>query len=649
MQRSWPLFIYIFVIHFFIQASASGLYRVYLTLNSDALSFVEYLQSFAIGLIFDFTVAIYTFIPLAIILFIAPKSQKFQNSLRRTLVGVLSFELFIFLFSAVSEYFFFKEFNDRFNFIAVDYLVYTNEVLANIWESYHLVPISLSLLALTIVLSYLFNKQVFRVRPLAVPSWKQKTIALGIYALVFAVLCEGINEKGLLSTVKFSDEILLAKNGMHSLFAAYRNNEISYDKYYSSMNQAEAMKLVHDSLKSTAIDNTQSSAEDETSIVRNIVSEKPALKKNVVLVLMESMSARYLGKFGSDKSITPVLDHLADESLFFDNAFSTGTRTVRGIEAVTLSIPPTPGQSIVRRPAGTNLFNIGTVFQQQGYENKFIYGGNAVFDNMGSFFSGNGFNVVDQRSMTTEEVTFSNAWGVCDEDLFNKVLSEADLSYQQKKPFFNFVLTTSNHRPYTYPENKVDIPSGTGRDGAVKYSDFSIGEFLKNAEKKPWYKDTVFIFISDHNASVAGGEKIQIEDYRIPIIIYSPGFIKPEKVSDLVSQIDLAPTLFRLLNFSYQSRFFGVDAFSQNVRRAFIGTYQKVGYYDGKSIVLLSPTKLVETVPGTLMQKNVVTPEDDPLVKTTVSFYQIASQLFREGYLKESNTAPTNINRRYYR
>lgn len=638
--------IYIFLIHLAIQFGISSLYRCYLISQAEALSLADYLKSFFVGFTFDLTVAIYTFIPLAIVLLLSKRRLHEKPGFRRTLIGILAFELFIALFSAVSEYMFFHEFNDRFNFIAVDYLVYTNEVLRNIWESYHLVPISISILVFTVIASLYFYQKHFKCYPVNPVPGKEKAIFISIYTAVFAMFVHFVNENQILSTLQYADSILIAKNGFHSLFAAYRNNEISFDKYYPSIDSKEALRLVYNTLNAQK---KSDSKEDEFSIVRNIVAANPPTKKNVVLILMESLSAKYLGSYGNTQSLTPNLDRLTEQSLFLNHAYSTGTRTVRGIEAIALSIPPTPGQSIVRRPAGTGLFNIGSVFKQYGYENKFIYGGNALFDNMGAFFSGNGFEVVDNSRFSKNEIRFDNAWGVCDEDLFSKVIAEADLSYAKNTPFFNFVLTTSNHRPYTYPENKIDIPSGSGRDGAVKYSDFAIGEFLKLAQKRPWFKDTVFVFASDHNASVAGGDKINIEDYRVPVMFYSPSFIQPQKISHLVSQIDVAPTLFGLLNFSYQSRFFGVSALETYAPRAFMGTYKKIAYYNNDELVILSPTKIVEITQGQLEKKEAVTAQDSKTLQTAVAFYKVASDLFRESFLLESKKFPHDINKRYNR
>ena len=190
---------------------------------------------------------------------------------------------------------------------------------------------------------------------------------------------------------------------------------------------------------------------------------------------------------------------------------------------------------------------------------------------MNTYFGGNGFNIIDRgrgflldasitatrTNIEDNEVTFENAWGVCDSDIYNKVLKEADKAHRDGQPFFDFVMTTSNHKPYTYPEGKIDVPSGTGREGAVKYTDYAIGEFLKMAKQKPWYDNTVFVIMSDHCASSAGRWELDVHNYHIPAMIINLPNQQPLKVNNLASQIDVFPTLFAQLNWDYESNFFG--------------------------------------------------------------------------------------------
>ena len=253
---------------------------------------------------------------------------------------------------------------------------------------------------------------------------------------------------------------------------------------------------------------------------------------------------------------------------------------------------------------------------------------------MNEYFGNNGFKIVDRNSFSKDEISFANVWGVCDEDLYDKTIKEADLSYANKQPFFSFVMTTSNHRPYTYPEGKIDIPSHSGRKGGVKYSDYAINEFLKKVANKPWFDNTVFIFVADHNGGSAGKTSLPLYRYKVPFLIYAPKLIKGQKITKLSSQIDLAPTLFSLLNWDYTSKFFGKDILDDSFKpRALLGTYQQLGLYQNDRLTILQANNSVKTYKveevGLWHNKyiEIETVEED--LEDTMSYYQSASYFYK--------------------
>ncbi len=196
--------------------------------------------------------------------------------------------------------------------------------------------------------------------------------------------------------------------------------------------------------------------------------------------------------YGNEKNLTPFLDDLATKSLVFTNLYAVGNRTVRGLEAVTLCLPPTAGESVVKRKDNKAKFSTGSVFKQKGYTVKYLYGGDAFFDNMQDFFGGNGYAIVDKKTFQPSEITFQNIWGVCDEDMYNKAIKVMNEEAKENKPFFNHIMTVSNHRPFTYPNNKIDIPGNAkSRDGGVKYTDYSIKKFFEMAKKQAWFSNTL--------------------------------------------------------------------------------------------------------------------------------------------------------------
>ena len=234
------------------------------------------------------------------------------------------------------------------------------------------------------------------------------------------------------------------------------------------------------------------------------------MKPNVIFIGLESMSASFLKRYGDTLNLTPAIDSLHKNSISFTKMYATGTRTIRGLESLTLSIPPTPGRSIVKRNNNENLFNVGDVFKQKGYTRTFIYGGDAEFDNMLHFFGNNGFDIIDRKKnfriqntiptnrkrIKDQDVTFENAWSVCDEDIYNVTLKNADIKAKEKEPFFFMLMTSSNHNPYTFSKGIIKETAKT-RHNAVKYADKTLERFIKKARKKSWFKNTIFVNLSN--------------------------------------------------------------------------------------------------------------------------------------------------------
>jgi phosphoglycerol transferase MdoB-like AlkP superfamily enzyme len=585
------------------------------------------LKVFGVGLFYDLVAAFYFVIPLVLYVTLTPRKLFNARWHRWIFGGILFATLYGVVFNAFAEWFFWEEFGKRFNFIAVDYLVYTHEVIHNILESY---PIPLLLAVIFLITSGIFYLLWRRTGLFDAPFRSGESfgrrLALGAVFLLIPILSFVVLDKQPFARVsqnQYDNE--LAKNGLYSLFSAFRHNTLDYEEFYRTIPEEEMKRRLH---RLTGLDPLTFTKE-----VRGTGKEK---RYNVILIMVESLSAKYMGIYGNEKNLTPHLDALAKRSLFFDNLYATGTRTVRGMEAVTLSVPPTPGRSIVKRPDSHGLYSAGFLFDSRGYESKFIYAGYGYFDNMNDFFSHNGFEIVDRADFEKEEITFANVWGVCDEDLFRKVIKEADRSYAGGNPFFSFVMTTSNHRPYTYPEGRIDIPSHTGRDGAVKYTDYAIGTFIEEASKKPWFDETIFVILADHNGGSAGKTSLPLHRYRIPLILYAPGILKPRRISRLASQIDVIPTILARMGWSYTSRFFGDDILASDYReRAFIGNYQKLGYLVGDLLTILFPDKSVHgyrIVQHTLTRTRYEeTAPDENLSRDAIAYYQGASYMYTHG------------------
>ncbi len=643
--------LFFFVSVFIILSTILRLIFVIWVFKEVDISFFKIGNTLLIGFLFDIGTVSFFAIPYALYLLVFPK--KWYGSVFDRIVTWFAYTLglVIFLFSFFAEITFWEEFKNRFNFIAVDYLIYTYEVVKNINESYPIPLLVGGILLLTALLLFLTKRKgIFHKTFYNETTFKQKLLPTAFFitiAVIFALFVK--NKDAEQFENRYNNEI--AKTGIYSFFAAFQNNELSFTDFYKTLPEKEVFVEVKKELEKRG-DSLLFPEKD--LIYRNIgnIDSLPEAKPNVIFICVESLSAKFLGSFGNTENITPTLDSLANQSLFFTNLFANGTRTVRGMEAITLSIPPTQGRSIVKRENNQHLFTIGEVFKQKGYERNFFYGGDGYFDNMNSFFGGNGFNIVDRgrgflmdASITTtrtniedEEVTFENAWGVADEDIYNKVIKVADEAHNSGKPFFDFVMTTSNHRPYTYPEGKIDIPSGSGRSGGVKYTDYAIGEFLKKVQKKEWYKNTVIIIMADHCASSAGRQELDVKNYHIPALMLNLPNSVTQKVDKMASQIDIFPTLFSLLNWNYNSNLYGNDVLKMKPEeeRAFVGTYRKLGLLKGNDKIMVLGDQKVSNSYQWNRKTNELAPlnENEVFLKEIISNYQSADYLFSNGGLK---------------
>jgi len=621
------------VLFFAVFLGLSFLTRVALLLKAahDVTWSTSLAAAFGWGLVFDLGAACFASLPLIVLLTVLPAGALQRRFMRWLAVGAGVLILFALLFGAVAEWTFWDEFGVRFNFIAVDYLVYTTEVLGNIRESYPLPLILGGLTATAAGLGWLGWRTGLPGAWLAAAPepWRVRT-RRGMWWLAGALAVGCALNSEWLPAFRNNYNRELAKNGLWSLFAAFRNNVLDYEEFYPTRPLDQTFARLRDEL---AEDGSLLLRPADYDTLRYVRNPGPELRPNVIQITVESLSADFLGLFNRASNLTPNLVDLAGKSLVFDNFYATGTRTDRGMEALTLSLPPTPGRSMIKRPRNEDLFTLGSVFRAKGYDTAFLYGGYGYFDNMNAFFGGNGYRVIDRAAVSAADITFANAWGACDEDLFRWTLREADASAAAGKPFHYFVMTTSNHRPFTFPDGRIDLPSKTsGRAGAVKYTDYAIGEFLRQAAQKPWFKDTVFVIVADHCASSAGKTELPVQNYHIPLIIYAPGGqIAPGHIRTLTSQMDYAPTLLGLLNWSYPSRFFGHD-----VRRipaedahALLGNYQKLGHLEKGEFVVLRPrghSTYRYELGGTALTP---APDSDYGLREAISFYQAASYLYK--------------------
>lgn len=538
----------------------------------------------------------------------------------------------VLLFLALSEFTFWLEFSARLNFIAVDYLIYTQEVIGNVRESYPVGWLLAGVAGLALALTGILRGKL-AAAPATAPRGRWR-LAWLVAALLLPAASWRLAD---LEFMDFSGNAYaneLSGNGLMTFGAALRRNELDYERFYATLPEAQAKAVL-------AKLGVQAQAQSVPAVPAHHAqpSHSPLAHapRHVVLITVESLSAQFMGSLGDKRQLTPRMDELAKDGLLFTRLYATGTRTVRGLEATSLGTPPIPGQSIVRRPDNEHLATLGEILKPQGVQPFFFYGGYGYFDNMNAYFAGNSYRVVDRTDIPKSTIGFENVWGVGDEFLFDHVITQLDQQHAQGSRFFAHVMTTSNHRPYTYPAGRIDIASPGGREGGVKYTDFSIGHFMDQAKTKPWFRDTLFVIVADHCASAAGKTKLPVPGYHIPMLLYAPALLKPGRYDQLVSQIDVPPTILDVLGAGHQEGFFGTSVFKQGPgfkRRAFISNYQELGYLTEDRLVVLGPKRRVETFAVDAQGQSIPVEEDAALRDEAVAYYQSAARAFKSGALK---------------
>jgi phosphoglycerol transferase MdoB-like AlkP superfamily enzyme len=582
------------------------------------------------GFINDLVESLYLFAPFALYILLVP-DRWFRSTANRVLLfGATAATIAGLIYLTAAEYFFFEEFDARFNIVAYDYLAYPTEVFIDIWDAYPVMKVlgvAVSLAALAVYLLRHSIKPGFD----HVVRFRERLVAFVPYAIVLALAVAFYLTNALsLSSNRVENE--LVQNGHSSFFRAARTSDIDYEAYYASADPAENLRLLQAELAADGAPFTQLAL----GKVNRLHAARPdgLGKLNVVVVSSESFGAEFSKLHGAERDWTPNFDSYAKQGLWFANTYASGTRTVRGLEAITSSFPPIPTVSILRRPGNQGIGSWGKVMNDLGYQSSFLYGGYGYFDDMNRFFSGNGFQVLDRTDIAN--VRFENVWGVADEDLFDRAIQHYGEQYRAGKPFFSIIMTTSNHKPFTFRpglEQEGIKPEGGGRQSGVRYADYALGYFLREAAKQPWFDNTLFVVVADHGARVYGKAEIPLETYEIPLMIYSPKHVAPRQVDTLMTQIDIAPTVLGLLGLQYEAPFFGIDALHErpdHTRIALFSHNHDVAILRDNQLVVLGLGKTYQTLTYDPVAKIFRPRADDPALRALgVAYFQTAADLFK--------------------
>ncbi|PKQ82242.1 hypothetical protein CJP16_02515 [Aeromonas sobria] len=511
----------------------------------------------------------------------------------------LTVGLWLMLFLEISTPSFVTEYGVRPNRLYVEYLIYPKEVLSMLWAG-RKAELLLAVVFSGAVLAGGWWLSGRLVRGLSFPRWYLRpAFALLILAIGFLGARSSLGHRALNpAMVAFADDPLinsLTVNSAYSLFFAIKQMGAEEDasQFYGKMSEEKVLEIMRQESGRPASDFNSDLLPSQTF---NQASFK-GKPKNLVILLQESLGAQFVGSLGG-LPLTPNIDALSQQGWAFEQLYATGTRSVRGIEAVLTGFTPTPAQAVVKLgKSQTNFFTIADLLKQRGYDTSFIYGGESHFDNMRSFFLGNGFTtIVEQKDF--DNPVFEGSWGASDEDLMAKADETFKALHKEGKPFFSLVFSSSNHDPFEFPDNRIELfeqPKQT-RNNAAKYADYAIGEFFKKAKQSEYWKDTLFLVIADHDSRVGGSSLVPIPRFHIPGVIVGDG-IAPKKDPRIVSQIDMAPTLLSLMGISADHPMLGKDLTRMPADwpgRALMQFDKNFALMRGKDVVILQPERPAE-------------------------------------------------------
>lgn len=559
--------------------------------------FAAVLTVFGFGLRIDLVMLCYWLIPALLMLVVLPPRWR---ALPVAVWLALGLSLLAFMEAITPG--FIAQYDLRPNRLFVEYLQYPQEVFGMLLGGF-LVEMLCGLLVL--LLAPWLALRIFRRFALASyvsAAWWLRLLVLAVLLPLLVLGARGTLRHRPINpgfTAFSSDALLndLTLNSLYSVAYAVRamRSEIDASRLYPALPDAVVFAEVRSAM---GLPEAQFlSAEFPTWHLQKPSATAPRLR-NLVIVLEESLGAQYVGTLGGD-NLTPAFDALAEQGWLLEELYATGTRSVRGIEAVVTGFVPTPARSVVKLPRSQQgFFTLASLLGERGYDTSFIYGGEGHFDNMASFFLGNGFDrVVDRRHYENPE--FMGSWGVSDGDLLRKAHDEFSRLHEAGTPFFSLVFSSSNHTPYDYPLaaiTPVEQPPNTKRN-AIRYADHAIGEFFSLARASSYWDDTLFLVVADHDDRVFGRQLVPVEHFRIPGLLIGNG-VPARRDARVLSQIDLPPTLLSLMGIEAEHPMVGRDItqLPQSYEgRAIMQYGPNQAYWRGDQVVVVQPEKAPKT------------------------------------------------------
>lgn len=483
---------------------------------------------------------------------------------------------------------FIVEYDSRPNRLFVAYLGSPREVGSMLWRGYK--PLLAMGAAVLVVLGWIGITWIaVPFEPMELGFWARLGLTMGLFVVLFLVGRGTLGHRPLnAAQVAFCSDAMVNMLPLNSAFVvANAIRDMRDDRpasaVYGYMEESRMHELVRRGM------GLEGDPEDPAmpSVHYAPATSRPARPRHIVVIVQESLGAQFVGCLGG-RGLTPCFDQLADDGWLLTRHYATGTRSVRGLEAIVSGFLPTPADAVVKLPRSQrDFFTLAALLGQCGYRSRFVYGGEAHFDNMKGFFLGNGFDAVIDRPKFRSRPGFVGSWGVSDEDMFEELHQR--LCTDDEAPTLSVAFSVSNHSPWEYPEGRIE-PTGNPAsvDNTVRYADWAMGQFFRRARESAYWDDTVFLVVADHDARVGGASLVPVRHFHIPALFLG-GSVAPRRDAGISSQIDLAPTLLSLAGVACTHPMPGADLTCRHPGRAIMQYGDNHGYLKGEHLLVMEP------------------------------------------------------------
>ncbi len=558
---------------------------------------VNYMMSFVHGLRMDTIAASYLLIIPVLFLTLSPKSLA--SMVDKIMRGYFFVVILVLVYMENATFPFFAEYDVRPNYKFVEYLEYPKEVFSMLLAEYKL-ALSFAVFMMAVVgWAYAKISKGDFLNVFEDAYWKRLALFIPLGLLLFIGIRSSFghrpanNSDAMYSSNRVINEI--TKNTMYSVaYSIYANKKFSSKvlKQYGKMDIKEALGRTEKRLN---IQSTDTDSLFRRDVKTHFKQDKP---KNLVILLQESVGAQFVAAVGGEEGITPEFNRLANEGLLFTDLYSNGTRSIRGIAGVVAGNFAVPGKGVLKRSKSqSDWFTIARLFKPLGYETSFIYGGESRFDNMKGWFLGNGFDKVhDEAKM--ENPCYVGTWGVCDDEVVSYADKEFKALNDAGKPFMSVIFSTSNHSPFDFPDDKIELVNGVEKKSvknAIKYADFAVGQMIEKAKANGYYDNTVFLIVADHNVRVYGDDSVPVNMFHIPGLILGGG-IEAGVYDKISTQPDIIATTLDLVGADFTYPILGNSIYSKKKQElAFMQFNNNYALMDKDVVAVLRPGKGANT------------------------------------------------------